>query len=765
MSFHITPFKIEPNYKRREESSFVRSSKKVKPSPSTFQANSENSSYAQYLNSLANKPLSNDYRRFLKNRAVNEFLDGDLEGAVKTCNELLVGDPDSFFARKLRGELYYRQHRYEEAIDDLKRAFQAHPFEFEADPKFVIDACLKQKDIKTALRMLNYYLQRHPHDIPLLFLRAQLCLQQGVYGLIRKDLANIQKKFDKLSDAEKITYYWIDGEFDLKMGKLKEAKYCFESILDLDPIHLGALEKCLSIVFKKGRTAKINTYLEKIEQHYPHLSVWQDFAAARSRYKKGLGRPKNPQLLVEAEQHCVQGLSKDPKNECLLFLHGCVLYNLDRYDEAKLSFLNILKDCPNDSHTLSFLGHIDFKQFNYDSALRYFDQSLKIDGSKKGTREARARIYLLQKKSQLAYDDLMFLINKGSEDAFIFLDCGLALGQLGKLELALDYLFFAIQRLPKDKKIQSHLLNVSNNLINHYSQNLKQALKSLYCIAMVDLKNKNFSAALQRLNFILHLHPTYFPARYAKGSCLFKMNRHDPEAMNCFSSTLKDHIAGSRSFLSPKEEKIMLTALEKKGVILRPFQFDDSARFVRFYDNLYSTDPFFSEYNLEKLNKMADIREKSNDTHNHEIVSLQVPHSAKVKGCAYFTFTNFPEKKLCDIKVIHTADKYQKQGFGSLLLNYAIHRAIKRGCDSISLESTTEGLPLYFSYGFKPNNWEPDKLQEWEKWDMQEKLKFFPNRDIIVLTLDLKDPSLLSTLEQKLQKTLSQPFTSQKMDQ
>jgi tetratricopeptide (TPR) repeat protein len=766
MSFNIAPFKIEPHSKRKisEEFSLVPVKKRQASLQATPIQPMEGSNYFLYLASIANRPLSNDYERFLRNRAVKEYLSGDLEEAVKTCHEILIKNPESFFAKKLRGSVYYQQKRDEEASVDLKQAFQAHPFIFEADPQFMIDACLKQNDETMALRILNYYLRRYPRNVGFLLLRAKLYLNQGKLDLVGRDLGQIQRQIDNLNDEQKIEFYWIDGERDLKMGKLADAKYCFKEILDLSPTHLGALEKCVLILVKLGKDwEKINSYVERIRQHYPQLEEWRDFAAAYTAWRKGRSfQPINQDKLREAEQFCVQGLNKNPKNPSLLYLHAMTLQNVGRNNEAREIFLQIVKDYPNDSNSFNYLGYIEFSLKNHDLAFHYVNRCLEFDDSHDSARMLRAQIHLARQECQLAQSDLRLLIAKGCKRGSLFQCYAHALMQQGQLESALDYLYFAFQLEPKNSKIQVSLRTLASQIFAQYPQNSKTYLKSLYCQAMLHLKNKNFSFALRDLNSLLGIDPAHFPARYAKSVCLFKMGRAE-EAKAFFYLTLKEDITFSNSSLSSGEEDMRLTVWKKKGVALRSFQFEDIGQVVDFYDCLHSIDSsLLTIYNLEELNGMADVLQRRSNKENVEIVSLQVPHSAKIKGCAYFHFF-IPcgeKKEICNIRLIHVADNYQKHGFGSLLLNYAIRRAIQRGCHAVKLDSTTAGIPLYASYGFTLANASPAQMQKWKELDIQGKIEFAKDR-LVSLALDLKESSVLQNLELKLQKTLSQPFSKQ----
>lgn len=762
MSFNITPFKIESHLKRKisEGPLFVPVKKRQVSLQATPIQSMETTNYSCYLASIAHNPLSRDYERFLRDRAIKEHSSGDLEGAIKTCHEILIKNPKSFFARKLRGSIYYQQKKYEEASVDLKQTFQAHPFIFEADPQFMIDACLKQQDEAMALRILNYNLIRHPRNIDFLFLRAKLCLNQGKLDLLDRDLGQIRRQLDKLNDEQKIEFYWIDGERDLKMGKLQDAKYSFREILDLDPHHLRALEKCVLILVKSDKGShKINKYLERIIQHYPQLGEWQDFAAAYSAWEEAMNTlPKNQDKLREAEQLCLQGLNKNSVNQCLLYLRAIILQKLGRNNEAKEIFLQIVKDYP-DSNSLNYLGHIESSQNNADLALHYFNQCLELNDSQDSARTLRARLYFARKEYQLARNDFKDLLAKGCKSTTIFHYYGHISMQQGRLESALDYLYFAFQLEPKNLQIQSSLRTIAKQICAQYPKNSKTYLKNIYCQAMLELKNKNFSLALQCLNFILKVDPTHFPARYAKSVCLFKMGRME-EARDLFSLTLKDHITLLNSF-SSVEEDIMLTAWRKKGVILRSFQFEDMNRVVDFYDRHYPPLPI---YGIKELSQRWDILQQRSNDQDVEVFSLQLPHSAKIKGCAYvhFSISDDKKEKICYIKVIHVAKNYQKHGFGSLLLNYAIQRAIQKGFQTVKLQSTTEGIPLYTSYGFTLTNASPEELKKWKDLDIQGKIAFADNADGVVnLTLDLKQDSLLQNLELKLQKTLSQPFVKQ----
>lgn len=764
------------NYKRKTEDLFSGPSKKNKLSPNSNCNDQKNTSYySQYLISFATDPSSKDYVRFLTQHAVKQYSEKDLYGAVKTCNEILIRNPNSFLAKKLRGEIYYQQLRFQEAFVDLKQAFQIHPFEFEIDPRFLINNSLKEGDDEAALNMLNYQLRHHPEDISLFFLRAKLYLRKGEYDLIQNDLVKIESHLSDLSVENQIEYNLLEGELHLQTGNWIGAKYSFKNILTIDPSHLVALEKCLFIISQvKRQEDRVNKYLTKIETYHPKVTIWRDFAAARSAFRKAIKKSNDYALFIKAKQFCLQGLKNDPENYALRSLQATVSYHLYCHDEAKQVFLKLLKEYPNDAHVLTYLGFIEFDQGHRDSALQYFNQALKIDESKEEARKKRAEIYFDKQEYQSAHDDYQLLIERNFRS--LCFNYGYTLEQLGHLESALDYLYIAFQMDPENKVIRSRIINISKQIARNFSpdkndQDPIKYLKSLYFLSMIDLKNKQFEKAMKNLDLLLSIAPTYFPARYARSVCLSRIGRSD-QAMASFSCSLIDHLQALSDFPFSKEkdtphclkkneiiflsteERIMLEAIEKKGVILRPFQFEDIIRIADFYDPLLEI-PFFSIYTLKELNEIAS----KNNPSNVEIVSLQVPHSTKIKGCAIFNIsTSFEEeKKVCFIRAIHIADKYQKMGLGSLLLNYAVHQAIKKECASVKLDSTQDGLPLYFSYGFKPEDLEPVKLQKWEQCDSKGKINFFAGHSNVKLKLNIHDPAILENLKQKLQQTLSQP--------
>lgn len=761
MTVNITSFNIELIPKRKnDQDSFILPFKKQKIS--SYQANpieDKESNYSKYLNTVGQNPQSNDYKRFLMNRAVEEYCSGNLDKSVKTCHDILVIEPNSFFAKKLRGEVYYKQNKYEEAFRDLKQAFQAYPFLFEADPEFMIKESLKQNDDQTALILLRLYLNRFPDDIPFLLIRANLYLKKGILNLVSKDIVELDDKISEMTVDQQKQFFMISGELNLKLGKINDAKNYFKKVLDLDPFHLGALEKCLLIIFKsKNSSTKIYKYLDLIIKQYPHLKEWKDFEAAYNTWKKRSSESQTDQW-QEIERICSQGLSKNPKNQCLLFLHGIVLHRLNRYDETEKVFVEIIKDYPRDSYSLNFLGGIELCKKNYELSLKYLNQCLQIDDTNKCAKETRALVYLYRKEYRLAQSDILELLNVGYVNANVLINYAHILIKQDKLESALEYLYFAFQLDPKNKNSQHFLMNLTSNFLAQHTQNYKANLKSLYYRSIIYLKNKRFSDALVNLDSIVKADPAYFPALYAKSVCLFKMGRV-VESQNLFSSTLKSHIGFSDSS-AISEEDIMMQSWRKKGVILRPFQIEDVGRFTQFYDDLHSRNPIIAEYSLEELNKMGNILGQRQRQEDYEIVTLQVTHSAKIKGCAYSKFYTHSKKatKICSIELIHVADKYQKKGFGSLLLNYSLHQAIKRGCHETTLQSTEEGRSLYFSYGFTPTNLESDELKKWEKLDMQGKIAYYANQtEAVSLSLDLKNPSVLKILEQKLQKNLDQPY-------
>ncbi len=763
--------------------------KKIKTS-NGFSINSFNeeeeeiSYYSSNLSFLSDLPSSSfsstDSEQFLKNLVAEPYSKENLEGTDERCNQILIKSPDSFFASKLLDSPFNEQPGHLsklldpspdeqpghlEKTEDSKDDFQCQLFNFEIDSTFV-ENCLQQGFGELAIQTLNHYLEFNPLDFSMHLLRAKCYFQTKQYGLARQSIIEIEKNLSLLDEEQEIEMHYLHAETHLQLGDLDKAYQEFKRILDLAPHHLQALERCLNICLKdESKKDKIIKYINKLNEYYPHLTIWQQFYTLYSKHTL-YSENRTSEHMQELEKLCLEGLSLDPENPCFLYYHSFILYELSRYDEAKEVCLKGLKQYPNDTSFLSTLGFIEITKQDYNSALQYLDRCLTLDHKKKEVRKTRGSLYLNQQHYSLAYEDFNYLVKSGFKDPDLFLYSSQALAGMEQLESSLDYAYFAFRHASQNSTYRGQVILIAVRILQQFSEteipsNYRLVIvKSLYYLSIIALKEGKIEDALKRLSDLLKIDPTYFPACYAKGVCLFKLDQLS-ESQACFSSSIDNHIKTIQASLSPTLEKMMQDAWKKKGVLLRPFQVEDATRFVDFYDSLFDAPVILNSYSLEKLYEMGHILEQDKtDSHNCEIICLQVPYSIKIKGCAYFKFIEFDDKiKVCKLFALKIAGSYQKHGFGSLMLNYIIQRAIKRGCHFVTLYSATAGLPLYFSYGFKPAKLTPEMLQEWEKCHSQAKIDFFNKEEnAIFLKLDITDDNILLNVQKHLNKTLSRPF-------
>jgi hypothetical protein len=72
----------------------------------------------------------------------------------------------------------------------------------------------------------------------------------------------------------------------------------------------------------------------------------------------------------------------------------------------------------------------------------------------------------------------------------------------------------------------------------------------------------------------------------------------------------------------------------------------------------------------------------------------------------------------------------QKKGHGTLLLSHVINSMLREKVFNLTLDSSEEGLPLYFKAGMLPKNWftSEKSLADWQIWgkkSLEEKKKCF----------------------------------------
>ena len=122
----------------------------------------------------------------LSKRGEELFAQGDLDGAKKTFEEILMVNPDEQEALNNMGVLAYHQENPDLAADYFNRALKADPTYLEAMVN--LGNCLmKQKEFSQATACFKKALDRSPHDVSLL-----------------NDLANCFIQLEDFPEAEKI---------------------------------------------------------------------------------------------------------------------------------------------------------------------------------------------------------------------------------------------------------------------------------------------------------------------------------------------------------------------------------------------------------------------------------------------------------------------------------------------------------------------------------------------------------------------------------
>lgn len=570
-------------------------------------------------------------------------------------------------------------------------------------------------------------------------------------------LSQLKPKLIDLNLENKIKFYHLSSDLKFYEGDYFEARSCLSNLLRLQldqKEQKSILEKYILYTFceNESLTATAKDYLEEIKILESNESTWSLFEKAYLALEASV---ENPSKLSEAFDLCSKGLKFAPENPCLLRLEIKIDFFLKNYDLAKKKANNIINHSPKDKFALFYKGLCLLAEREYDNALNIFEFILKNYSSK----EARLICYKishLQGNYEKAKKELENLLSYHFIEEYLILYADL-LCDTHHPEEALDYLYLVFKMFNKTSKnsnTKNKLISLCKKLALENKYDLAKVVKYSYICAMKCLKEKDFLNAKKRLNNIVKSSDNYVLALNARGVIFNKINQPD-KANRCFSNCLEHYIKSLNS--SGKEIELIQEVFLKKKMILRPFSFEDISTFIKFYDHLllinaFSNFPKHSLFLAAENNGKGKLEDK-----NFEIVCLQAPDSVKMKGCVFFQYKK--DENNFEIQLLHIAKKFKRKGYGGVLLSYAIQRALTLKFDSIILNSTTEGLPIYVSHGFKPTDIQQFNETLWEKMDVNQKIAFLDKQGFFgKLKLNLKRTGILINAQKLIQNNLSRPF-------
>lgn len=150
---------------------------------------------------------------------------------------------------------------------------------------------------------------------------------------------------------------------------------------------------------------------------------------------------------------------------------------------------------------------------------------------------------------------------------------------------------------------------------------------------------------------------------------------------------------------------------------------------------------------------------------------LQHIASNTTVGAIYYNFSN--QDLTCYIDSIQIREGFENKHYATNLFLACVHHLNKLNCERIMLYSSEEGLPFYIALGFEPkfaankDDFEEEDFirlkenfkqikKEWASKNFSEKLDIAENENLFDFSLNLKNPSIIAALNERLEKLQTQ---------
>jgi len=372
--------------------------------------------------------LDKDNVDYLRGLGQNLLFNEQYEEALVPYQQVAAADPQDGSAFLRLGQIYRQLHKYDLALENLKKAQSLTPDSLEAPYNL---ALLEETEGRpeAAIGMLKGLLERTakggaqytPRE------KTNRAIFQERLGMLYRnteDYAAAEQAFRQMMDSDPEDA--VRGASQL-IETLRQQKDFSRALAEADaalqrfPDERGLKMLRAQLLGDSGRVDEANQALKALlEDKAEDREVLVTMAQVNERAKR---YPEAEQAVAAAARHA----SRKDEKEFVYFLWGSILERQKKYDAAEGQFKLALAANPNSAMTLNYLGYM------------LADRGLRLE---------EARKYI---EAALDHDP-----NNGA-----YLDSmGWVYYQLNRLDQAEQYLLRAIQRVPHDATILDHLGDV-----------------------------------------------------------------------------------------------------------------------------------------------------------------------------------------------------------------------------------------------------------------------------------------------------------------
>jgi tetratricopeptide (TPR) repeat protein len=337
------------------------------------------------------------------------------------------------------GNAQFKLNKFQQAIDNYKKALEKNPSMDEADEN-IARAMIAMERIDEAI---EYYLRKVDKD------RANYKVHY-ILGTLYSEIRKYGESLESLSECLRLNSNCLEaleetGKVLSKTGRYKEAIVPFKKLVKLNPEDFrGHYNLGTSLYHAGTKQAAVQSFKKVLDTKPDHFKALYNMAVAFdelgnqedaiSAFKKvidikvdfidaynNLGIILSTQgRLHEALEIYIKGLKKNPDEYSLYYNMGITLSEMGRYEDAVEAYKNALEIKP-DEHEISYhLGSALTELKKYNEAIEAYKNAIKIKPSDSELFYNLATVYSIIKKHDIAMDNLRKAIelnNDLKEDA------------------------------------------------------------------------------------------------------------------------------------------------------------------------------------------------------------------------------------------------------------------------------------------------------------------------------------------------------------
>ncbi len=336
----------------------------------------------------------------------------DWNSAITNLDKLLKIYKNNYIAWLFKARILKEQKKYKEA----KKAY-LKALELSSDDKTVLIEVLKFleeiHDTKTAEILLKKFISKYPEDKELVKILLRFYIENKNW----KESEKLLKKYLKTTKYDPKFLFFLGYSLE-KQNKLEEALKVYEKILPESDWFWEASKRIIDILRKKDKKKAIN-YLKHLESNKNKSKNWYVFLSNSAEVLD---------LCNKGIEYALEGLKHYPEDLDLKLAlasnYACI------WDYKKVLEITqpLLKKYPEDPYVLNFVGY------------SYVELGINLDKAEK----------LLLKALQIKI-----------MDPYILDSIGWLYYKKGNLDLALQYLEKAVNKLDEDEAIiLEHLADI-----------------------------------------------------------------------------------------------------------------------------------------------------------------------------------------------------------------------------------------------------------------------------------------------------------------